>query len=212
MKLITLIIILVVIIIFTLGYILYCLESMMNSLPFRVGYVSSNLTDCLPILDDIIQHYIPKTAATSFIEPGAGLSHVAHWAKKYQWKHITAIDLNLSLILLARLLDLKRGGGVQYVRKNIFAYSYPKNSLLYCYLREPILERMHQEGHFNGCLVVSLTFAIPNVIPTETKPLPGWQKRMYVYDFRTNPQIPVSDAEIVPADTPAHGKNPRVKK
>jgi len=172
-------------IVVTIGYIWFCIESMLNSLPYRIGYVSSNLDQCIPILEEIISRYVKRPQKTAFIEPGAGLAHLSHWAKDhYAWKCITAIELNLSLLFLARLLDLKRGKGVRYVRTNLLQFTYPKGSFVYCYLYEPILQRLYTEGRLDGCLVVSLTFAIPDVKPTEEIAVPGWQKRMLVYDFR----------------------------
>jgi hypothetical protein len=177
---------LLIFIIVTLTFIVFCIESMLNSLPNRVGYVSSQTDKCLPILKNIIAKYVPDTSKIEYVEPGAGLAHIArHMAQDYTWKGVTAIDLNLSLTIGGWILSRLYKAPVHFVHQNIFRAIYPKNALLYCYLTSPILDQLYQKGKFEGCLVVALTFTISTVTPTEEIPLDGWQKNMRVYDFRT---------------------------
>jgi SAM-dependent methyltransferase len=173
------------VLLFASGFIWYMVESVLNSGAHRIGYVSSNLAECKPILAGIIKKYIPTTSKVTYIEPGCGLGHLTRWAaKEYPWKEVVGIDLRYSLLFLARVLAIGTGSKVRFVRKNVFNYTCPPGSLIYSYLYVPILKKLHADGKLAGCLVVSLTFEIPGITPTEKIPLKGWQGCMYVYDFR----------------------------
>ncbi|CAN5138985.1 hypothetical protein BH11PAT4_BH11PAT4_2090 [soil metagenome] len=177
------------VLLFTTGFIWFMVESVLNSGTHRIGYVSTNLRECRPVLASIIKKYVPDTSSVSYIEPGCGLGHLTRWAaREYTWKEVVGIDLRYSLLFAARLLAVGVRHKATFVRKNVFDYTYPKGALIYNYLYTPILTKLHDEGKLAGCLVVSLTFEIPGVTATEKIPLQGWQGCMYVYDFRTNPQ------------------------
>lgn len=173
------------VLVLTIVFIWYCTESILNSLPGRVGYVSSNVRLCLPILDDIITKYIANPSKIALIEPGAGLGHIGRaLAKKYKWKQSVAIELNFTLIWLGKFLNLRTRSPLQFQRQNMFDYHYPKGSFIYCYLTTPILDKLHTQGKFKGCFVVCLSFSIPRVLPVQELKIANWQKKILVYDFR----------------------------
>ena len=184
MKDIFLIIILLVLIIFLIGYIWYLVDTILNSLPNRVGYVGSNLNDCGEPLKKIIEKYIPNTSKISLIEPGAGLGNVARYlGATFAWKDITATDLSAILLILASFLNRNKTH-IRFVWKNIFTYQYPKNACIYCYLRSHLLDKLYAQGSLKGNLVICLTFPLTDIKPTEIVPIHGWQKQFLVYDFR----------------------------
>jgi hypothetical protein len=185
MRDIYLLIIMLLAVICIAGYVWYFIDSVLNSLPGRVGYVGSSVKACGPALLAVIKKYIPDTSKVDLVEPGAGLSHPARFlAQEYTWKSVTAIDLSAILLLLARILDSGKGVHITYVWRNVFNVTYPKNSCVYCYLRTPILDKLYADGLLKGCLVICLTFHITDVQPTETVTIDGWQKRLLIYDFR----------------------------
>lgn len=168
------------------AYIWYITESILNSRPLRIGYVPSNPQATTPILKQVIVRYIPKTTSVRFIEAGCGLAQVSQvMAKTYTWKEVVAIDIRYTLMLLARLRNLFPKAPVTYLRRNLFDYHFGTGNCIYCYLSTQILGKLYAEGKLTGNLVVSLSFAIPGAKPTEAIQVPNWQKRMYVYDFRS---------------------------
>ncbi len=166
-------------------YIWHCVDVFLSSRPGRVLYVSSSVRHITPILADIILRLIPNSEKVAFIEPGAGIGNVARlMARRYRWKEVRAIDLSILLCFWAKLYAFVFRSPVTVVRGNIFDQTYPKGSLVYCYLTSPILDQLYAQKKLEGCLVVTLTFVIPGVKATEEHVLPNWQKCVYVYDFR----------------------------
>lgn len=186
-----LIVVIIVATLMTVAYIVFCMESILNSLPFRIGYVSSDLRTCFPVLKKVVEKYIPDTTQVTFMEPGSGVGHLTRlMARAFTWKEVTSCDISFTYSAIARLLNLRYRLPIRFLRNNLFALEYPPGSFIYTYLSVAILDRLHQEGKLAGCLVVSLTFPLTSVSPTEEIPLPNWQQRILVYDFRTyQPQI-----------------------
>jgi len=172
------------------GYVAYCWETYLNrSRPDRVVYYSSNLKEQGKVLEAIIKKYITArgeaTADYALVEPGAGFAHMARFlAQKYTWREIIAVEIGRVVLLIGRLLSLLRQDHITFIYADIFSYTVPQKSLVYCYLTSAIITRLYQEGKLNGQLVVCLTFTIEGVEPTEEIELKSWQKRIQVYDFR----------------------------
>ncbi len=166
-------------------YIWFCIDTALSRQPGRVGYTGSGASVCGPALRQVIQTYIPDTKKVTLVEPGAGFAHIACFlAKQYEWKEVVALEISPFSHLTGRFLNLFRRAPVQFVQGNVFGYPYPKGSFVYSYLSTPIIGKLYADGSLNGCLVASLTFAIPGVTPNQELSVPGWQKRILVYDFR----------------------------
>lgn len=171
--------------ILVIGYIAFCADNLLNLRSYRVGYTGSDLHLCLPILKKIIERYDLNPRTMTFIEPGAGFAGMTRYiAKQYTWKDLIAIELRPFTMLIARLANLKQRAPIQFLRRDVMRFRFPKNSFIYSYLSTPMIERLYLEGKFDGCFVVSLTFAIPGVKSTEEIRIPSWQQRIWVYDLR----------------------------
>jgi hypothetical protein len=75
---------------------------------------------------------------------------------------------------------------IKLIRGDIFKYRAEKNSVIYCYLFPKIMQRLYDEGHFEGCLVIALTFEIKDLEPDKIIKVANFQKELYVYDFKNN--------------------------
>jgi hypothetical protein len=164
----------------------FSIDIFLNTRRYRVPYVSSPVSQCLPLLRTIITQYVPRPEQTAFIEPGAGLGKVVgSMARDYPWKQVIAVELTLRTYSIGKLWHWLRRSPVQFVRANALSYTYPPGAVVYCYLSTEIMARLYREKRLKGCLIISLTFPITGVKPTEEWPIPDWRKRLMVYDFRT---------------------------
>lgn len=173
----------------TLIYFAYLVETQLNHLPDRIIYYSSNLREQGKILEDTVRRFIldrgEDTVSYHLVEPGAGLGRVAQYlARAFTWKDVQAVEVGPVILTAGRLHAWLHRSRVHFIRQNIFTYSLPPRSFVYCYLSEEMVDRLYQTGQLKGQLVVCLTFTIPTLTPTETIPLPGWQKRLTIYDLR----------------------------
>jgi hypothetical protein len=168
-----------------IGYIAFCADNLLNLRSYRVGYTGSDLHLCTPVLQKIIEKYDLEPKTMTFVEPGAGFAGMTRcMAKRYKWKDLIALELRPFTMLIARLANLKQRAPIQFVRRDVMRFKFPKGSFIYSYLSTPMIERLYLEGKFDSCFLVSLTFALPGVRPTEEIRIPSWQQRIWVYDFR----------------------------
>jgi hypothetical protein len=153
----------------------------------HIGYLPSDVKNVAPLLDQIITKYIQnETAEYTLIEPGAGAANVAyHLSQRYSWKQVLAIEDELLTLLYGRVKSwFRQNSRVEFVKANIFEYDFPQKSVVYCYLLSEMIDKLYIQGKLKGNLVVSLSFPLKSVEPVESYEIPGFQKYLYVYDFR----------------------------
>ena len=151
----------------------------------RVIYYSSNLKQQGKLLEEVIRKYVPDVSDYALIEPGAGLGRVSQYlATRFPWKEVIAVECMPVIFTAGRLRNRLLRTRVRFVRRDIFAWDMPKPAVVYCYLFPQLMEKLYKEGQLEGRLVISLTFAIPDVTPTEKVEFKGWQSPLWVYDFR----------------------------
>ena len=164
-------------------------ETMWMNAPGRVLYYGSNIKEQGKVLEEIIQKYIldkkQKTEDYELVEPGAGLALVADYlAKKYAWKKVIGLELGTFIWTMGKIRGFFRHSQVELKKVDLFNYDYPNPAVLYSYLFPSLMDRLYAEGTLKGKLVISLTFPISSIEPTEEFQLKSWQKRILVYDFR----------------------------
>ncbi|MEM1312151.1 MAG: hypothetical protein AAGF07_01670 [Patescibacteria group bacterium] len=153
----------------------------------HVGYLPSSLKAVKDPIRQIISIYVgeDKTKDYTLVEPGAGAANVSYFlSQKYKWKQVLAIEDEISLVWYSKLKNLFRKKPVSLVKANIFNYSFPTKSVVYCYLLSEMLAKLYEQGQLAGSLVISLSFPLKKAEPTEVFELSGFQKYLYVYDFR----------------------------
>ena len=166
-------------------YFWYIFDGILNQQKNRVLYVSSPVRRLLPILREIISKYIPDTSKVSLIEPGAGLAHMTRaLTREFQWKDATAFDISCYSYFFSHFYRLLQPKGYVIKKENVLTAQYPKDACLYCYISTELITGLYESGKLDGTLVISLTFAIKKVEPTEIIPIKGYQKQVLIYDFR----------------------------
>jgi hypothetical protein len=167
------------------GYVAFVIECFLNRRPDRIIYHGSDLTEQGRLLSKIMKKYVPDTSTYFFIEPGAGLGKVAEYmGREFPWKEVIAIEIGPVILFLARLRAWLRRSQVQFIREDIFTFTFPQPAVVYCYLTTPLLDKLYAQQKLQGRLVISLTFPLSVVEPTETISVKGWQKQILVYDLR----------------------------
>ncbi len=166
-------------------YLWHSVDFMLSKGPNRVVNTNSNLKTCLPIIRDIIKRYNISPNTTTYLEPGAGYGLIGQaLSQEFYWKNPTALEISSSTYTVGFIINKISHSRIHYIHENIFEYSFPKNAFIYCYISTAMINRLYQEGKFDTSLVISLTFEISNIKPTERIAIPGWQKQILVYDFR----------------------------
>lgn len=153
----------------------------------RAPYVASQLRPLARPLTDILLAYVPRPSHVAWYELGGGRALVTQFVTKHFAFHtVRVIELNWLLVMLLKLSIRLRKKTIDIIHGDVLDQTYRPNSVLYCYLFDELLESLYKAGKFNDQLVISLSFPIPNVQPTQTTTIKGMQKRLYVYDFRTS--------------------------
>ena len=174
----------------------YLWESKEMKKPDRIIYYASNLGQTGPEVAKLVQKYIldnhQKTEDYTLYEPGAGLGHMARYlARAYTWKNVEAVDIGSIILWLGkfwhRLLAPKLK--VDFILADVISYSADRPTVIYGYLSASILTKMYQKEKMKNALVITLTFPIQGVEPTEIIELKNWQSPLRVYDFRTKTKI-----------------------
>jgi hypothetical protein len=196
----------------TLFLILYGLSILFQFLyyltPDKIVYVSSNLLVVAPILDTIIGKYVSTnsnyatllgkgsvaqienvesldTQSYHFVELGCGMAKVSRYVnQKYDWASVVGVEGEPIVLSFARLRNYFSKKKIRIIRENLFKVELPQRSIIYCYLTTSMMDKLYREGRLFGKLVVSLSFHITGVEPTEEFSVIGFQRRLLVYDFR----------------------------
>jgi SAM-dependent methyltransferase len=151
----------------------------------KIGFLPSLSGKLNMQLLRVFDHYLDETKEYSFVELGAGVANIAGMiSKRFEFKDVIAVEIDPITVFFGKLLNNFAGTNVEFVRKDIFAYKIPSKSVLYCYLGTHIIEKLYQQGKFDGHLVVSTTFKLKEVEPVEVIEMNNFYMRMYVYDFR----------------------------
>ena len=152
----------------------------------HIGYLPTMLSATGEKLTEVIKKYVgDQTSKYNLVEPGAGLGNVSYYLSlQFKWKQVLAIEDEIGTILVAKLKGLFRQKTVTFVKANIFEYDFPTHNVIYCYLLSEMIDKLYSQGKLRGSLVISLTFPLTDIKPTETFELAGFQKHMFLYDFR----------------------------
>lgn len=152
----------------------------------RVVLVSSKTKYINQPFQDVINKYIDKTEETNFVELGSGYAEVTTMAaENYKWKSITAIEMDFFAVFVARFKNKFRKLPITFLKSDVFKCSIPQNAFIYCYLSGPVLKQLLHTGAFDSALVLSLSFLIDDRTPIMEYKITGFQKKLYVYDFRS---------------------------
>lgn len=151
----------------------------------RVVLVSSNINQIKNPFFAAIQKYVTNPQELNFVEIGAGYAKISELAARdFSWKSVLAVEIDSIVILWNRLKKYFTRTAITYIQSDVFDYMIPKNSVVYCYMSVPVVNRLYRENAFDGCLVLSLSFAIKDIEPADEFMIKGFQKKLYVYDFR----------------------------
>jgi len=164
-------------------FLFYTLYTIFN--PNRVVLISTRTKFVLPILREIIETFDNDINQMDFLEIGAGYGKVSRYIvtlKKF--KNVLAIEINFFVTVFARILFFFRRLPIKYVRTNILNYKIPKQTFIYCYMSVYIVNALYKSKQLDDCIFISLSFPIKGVVPTRTYDIKGFQKKLYVYDFR----------------------------
>jgi hypothetical protein len=158
----------------------------------RVVLLSSDRKKMGSQLLVLLERFAGDPAQMHFIELGAGFAYIAELvAKRWPASTVEAVEVVSPYAWLGKLrLLLSRAHQVTMkVGDVLTTKDYPTGSVLYCYLLTDLLDQMYQSGSLKGCLVITLTFPITGIEPAAILPVAGWQKCLYVYDFRATPSV-----------------------
>ena len=151
----------------------------------RAVLISSRPKYVEKVLLTVIKKYVAKPHEMNFIEVGAGYAKIAKIAAlNFKWKSIIAIEVDILVVFWTKLKNFFQKLPITYVKSDIFKYKIPKESLIYCYMSVSILNALYKASAFDGSLLLSLSFGIDGVEPIAEYKVKGFQKRLYVYDFR----------------------------
>ncbi|MEM9000542.1 MAG: class I SAM-dependent methyltransferase [Bacteroidota bacterium] len=153
--------------------------------PDRVVLVSSRIRHVEHPFLEAINTYAPQTENMNFVELGAGYAKICTLAaRSFIWKSLIAVERDHLALSWARLKNRLNKLPITYIKSDIFTYSIPQESVIYCYMSEHVVNKLYNAKAFDHCLLLSLSFAIHGVEPVAKYDLKGFQKRLYVYDFR----------------------------
>ena len=154
--------------------------------PQRIVFFPTLLSLELQInLVELVQNYISNTHQVRLIEPGCGVAHVARFLQQnFEWQEVQGLEIDRATFWLAKIFNWFSPNKVQLNRTDILEVDLPPQSVLYCYLGGDLMQLLYDQGKFYNKLVISLTFRIPDVEPTEVMELSKLHHRFVVYDFR----------------------------
>ena len=151
----------------------------------RVVLISSRTKYVEKVFLAVINKYVTEPHEMNFIEVGAGYAKITKIAAlNFKWKSITAVEIDALVVFWIKLKNFFQKLPVTYISSDIFKYKIPKESVVYCYMSVAVLNALYKASAFDGSLLLSLSFGIEGVEPTAEYKVKGFQKRLYVYDFR----------------------------
>lgn len=151
----------------------------------KIGFLPSISGKLTNELEKTFYKHLKDPSKYTFVELGAGVANIAGFvANQFEFKKVVAVEVDPFVIFFGEILNMFSKKPIEFVRKNLFDYDTPKNSVLYCYLGHTILERMYKEGRLDGHLVISTTFRLEGVLPDEVIEMNNFYQRLFIYDFR----------------------------
>jgi hypothetical protein len=153
--------------------------------PSKVFLAHSSLERINPLLKSIINKNVQNINDVIFYELGSGKGSISRFVyQTFAFKQVIGVEGDWMTYKYALLLQLISKTKVKFINNDIFKLKYEPHSVLYCYLFSNIMDKMYKEGYFDGKLVISLSFKISGVEPSEIYELNNFQKQLLVYDFR----------------------------
>ncbi len=172
-----------------LGFIIVVAISQLrfNSRPNRIGFLPS----IIPGLDGILKPVFTtfKIDVKDFIlyEPGCGLATTSHnLHKNLGFKKVIGVEGEYWTFQGARLLNLVFNRKIEIIQSDVIEYEMADKAIIIAYLGNSILTRMYEQGKLKNHFVVSITFAIDDLEPTQVIKINGFYKQIFIYDFRGN--------------------------
>jgi SAM-dependent methyltransferase len=160
-------------------------QMLFNARKHQIGYFPSMVPNLRKQILRLFEKYEIDPTQTSFVELGCGLGSVCFFAaKQLPFQKVIGVDLNVFLLMIARLWGRIKKRRVTLVLDDIYKYPIPKASFVYCYLGSTIMTDLYARDRFNGHFLISVTFPIKNIKPTEKIHIGGFYKRVYIYDLR----------------------------
>lgn len=165
--------------------VLYPLYTIAN--PKRVVLVSTRTEVVLPVLDQILKPFQNELPNYNFLEIGAGYGQVSQYiARQKIFKSVHAVEIDRLVFIVAKVSLFLKKVAVNYTRANILKYTIEKPAFIYSYMSIYITDSLYKANKLEGSVFISLSFPITDVVPTEVYDIKGFQKKLYVYDFRSN--------------------------
>lgn len=166
--------------------ILYAYKLLMTiAMPNRAVLISSRTKYVEKVFLTVIKKYVTNSHEMNFIELGSGYAKIAKIAAlNFKWKSIIAIEIDGLVVFWMKLKNFFQKLPITYVSSDVLKYEIPKESVVYCYMSVSLLNTLYKASAFDGSLLMSLSFGIEGVEPIAEYKVKGFQKRIYVYDFR----------------------------
>ncbi|GAB4144452.1 MAG: hypothetical protein OHK0017_02980 [Patescibacteria group bacterium] len=127
-------------------------------------------------------------------EPGCGVANIALAIKKnFPEKEVWGVEVNWFVYAWAVWINWMRlpKNQIKLAKQDYFKFDQQKiqngrPALVYSYLLPEFVTKLHEEGKFKNCLIVSLDFQIQTLQPTEVIQMNGSkiQYKIYIYDLR----------------------------
>ncbi len=128
-------------------------------LPNRIGLAFSD-SKVINLIEKIIEDYHLKNI-NNFIESGSGTGFVVRKMSKIgNFKKYIGVEVDWLIIFMSRIFSWLEKSKVSFIRKDIFDYKIPQNSLVYCYFTSDINTNLYKKGKFQNMVVICLTFEI----------------------------------------------------
>jgi hypothetical protein len=162
----------------------YLWDAWQNCRPGRTVYVGSNRKIVCSIVPSILEKYAIDPSRFIWVEPGAGMGEVSGCMSSYPWKEMHALEIGTVLFCTGKLLSILKKWPLHWQKGDVLKMNWPRPAVVYCYLFTEVITRMYKGGQFKNSLVMTLTFPIEGVEPTETIPVSGWQQQIFIYDLR----------------------------
>jgi SAM-dependent methyltransferase len=154
--------------------------------PKRVVFVPSKVSVIEAGVKQLMEKYLPDQSDYTFVEVGSGTGNVARFFERtFHFQKYLAIEVDFLVYWLGKFFNWKAKSQVEMVCQDIFKYTIPKKSLVYCYITHTIMQKLLEQGQLDGTIVIALTFKIPSQQYQERIDLHNpFYGALYLYDFR----------------------------
>jgi len=178
--------------------------------PFGVGFVvlylffSNTARERVPLYltnratTEALASLMQQRGASRFVDLGSGLGGVVR-ALDGEGRQVTGVETAPMVWLLSALLSkiTKRG---RILRQDIWAADISEQDVVYAFLSPEPMPALYDKARREmkpGSLLVSNSFAVPGVEPSETWELPDRRKtRLYLYEMNRQGAALTDEAEM----------------